>query len=549
MRGGGKGKPGGAEFLQSRSDFPLSVRLGEKTPAWELSRWGGESPLRFAPADEEGFAVRGDRRAVVYRGKKKSHRIAILGDEAFEYDCILEREPESNVVSLRMDGAEAFDFHRQPDIGNDPLLRGSLAVYKKDRMAGEGTGKLCHIMRPEIIDARGRKCHGDLRAEGNRLEIIAPEGFLAGAKYPVVVDPVIGTSTIGRQTDYPCWQTGDVSALWFYLAVSVNRFTLPRPLRGRADSFAWTRSRMSQGLSAPALYADRSGLPGRKISSKEGQYPDISAGGNNHAGWRASQFEVRDAVQSGANVWFGMFNEYFYPVFDYGGLCGEYWWDINFHWDRDPALEDIPDEIGFHVTYEILPSTYFAYSSPLSHQRAIYQGVSVQGLRAGGAGYRRGAAGLAGAGAESRRALGLLKRVSAYAQARGAPAAARRLARAARDAAGAEGAPRPLLSALRGVADATAAAGAPRLSMAAARAVASAAGAAGKAAAGFLLARVVKDVISAAGGLLRKVSMFLRVFSLGGAAENAAGRLAVRGGEARLKSAVAVEIKLDSRIK
>jgi hypothetical protein len=87
----------------------------------------------------------------VYKGWRRSHRFTILGNDAFEYDVILEREPESNVVSLTMEGAENFDFFRQPDFLKEPLLAGSYAVYKKETLIGEGTGKLCHIHRPEII--------------------------------------------------------------------------------------------------------------------------------------------------------------------------------------------------------------------------------------------------------------------------------------------------------------------------------------------------------------------------------------------------------------
>jgi hypothetical protein len=150
-------------FLQSPSDFPCVVSLGEKVPAWGLSRWAGAglaSPacLRFIPPDDEGFALRGDRRMLVYKGRRRSHRFTILGDTAFEYDCILNREPESNVITFLMEGAENFDFCQQPDFVQDPFLKGSYAVYKKETFVGEGTGKLCHIHRPEILDSRGRRC-------------------------------------------------------------------------------------------------------------------------------------------------------------------------------------------------------------------------------------------------------------------------------------------------------------------------------------------------------------------------------------------------------
>jgi hypothetical protein len=51
---------------------------------------------------------------------------------------MLEKEPESNVISLLLEGAEGFDFFRQPDFIKDPLLAGSYAVYKKETLIGGG---------------------------------------------------------------------------------------------------------------------------------------------------------------------------------------------------------------------------------------------------------------------------------------------------------------------------------------------------------------------------------------------------------------------------
>ena len=116
-------------FRQSVNDFPMTVALGKNTPSFGLHRF--KQGLRFVPPNDEGFTLRGDRQRLLYKGRRKSHRITILGDNSFEYDCILLREPESNVVSLRMEGAEYFDFLRQPDFLKEPLLAGSYAVCKK----------------------------------------------------------------------------------------------------------------------------------------------------------------------------------------------------------------------------------------------------------------------------------------------------------------------------------------------------------------------------------------------------------------------------------
>ena len=118
-------------FRQSLTDFPLTVDLGDKSPSWGLTRWAGNRGLRFIPLDDEGFSLRGNKRLLLYKGRRRSHRFTILGDGAFEYDCILNKEPESNIISLLMEGAEDFDFFRQPDFVPDPFLKGSYAVYKK----------------------------------------------------------------------------------------------------------------------------------------------------------------------------------------------------------------------------------------------------------------------------------------------------------------------------------------------------------------------------------------------------------------------------------
>ncbi len=217
-------KHDGVRFQQSLNDFPLTVSLGKKNPAWGLSRFGDACDLRFVPADDEGFTLRGDRKRLLYKGRKRSHRFTILNDGAFEYDCILLCEPESNIIALRMEGAERFDFLRQPDFVLDDFLKGSYAVYKKETLVGDGTGKLCHIHRPKIIDARDQWCWGDLSIVGNELLIIIPESFLSEAKYPVVVDPTVGTTTVGSQTTWYDPDNEDYYQLYIEVSIAVNRF-------------------------------------------------------------------------------------------------------------------------------------------------------------------------------------------------------------------------------------------------------------------------------------------------------------------------------------
>ncbi|MDR1252158.1 MAG: hypothetical protein LBK62_08310 [Treponema sp.] len=50
---------------------------------------------------------------------------------------------------------------RQPDCSPDGHLAGSYAVYRKETIVHPtyttGTGKMCHIHRPRIVDALGRE--------------------------------------------------------------------------------------------------------------------------------------------------------------------------------------------------------------------------------------------------------------------------------------------------------------------------------------------------------------------------------------------------------
>ena len=276
-------------FRQSLADFPCPVALGRKTPSFGLYRY--KEGLRFIPPDDDGFVLRGDRRRLLYKGRRRSHRITILGDSSFEYDCILEREPESNVITLLIEGAENYNFFRQPDFVKNPFLKGSYAVYKKITLIGEGTGKLCHIHRPLIIDALGRQVWGELAIIGNTLRITIPEQWLAMAKYPVVVDPTVGTSTIGAHSGYydEYYEEDylDEDDFWiepnnYYCpflcesGVALNRYQIPQDMLGQATAYVYLFLHYPYRFSyvdyfnhnwyiQPCLYTDNNNVPLQKL--------------------------------------------------------------------------------------------------------------------------------------------------------------------------------------------------------------------------------------------------------------------------------------------
>jgi hypothetical protein len=369
-------------FLQSSNDFPLVVELGREAPAWGLSRWSGGG-LRFVPPDDEGFTFRGNKQRLLYKGRRRSHRFTILGDTAFEYDCMLNREPEGNVIALRMEGAEHFDFFRQPDFVTDPFLKGSYAVYKKETLIGEGTGKLCHIHRPQIIDARGQRCWGDLSVTGNELRITIPETFLSEAKYPVVVDPAIGTTTVGSQNEWTADAGEDPVALYFLAAIAVNRFLVPETVNGNCTAYAYCNEDDGDGGGRPVLYSDNGGKPWERRSAAESLF-NFGMNGSKPPGWRTAAFQSNRSIAAGTYLWFGVLAElYWYPRFDYGTVCY-----VDAIDDYGPIPDVYPhNKQNYYENFKL--SMYFTYTSAQSYVRTLTQGVTLTDSRKQTGNYKR----------------------------------------------------------------------------------------------------------------------------------------------------------------
>lgn len=121
----------------------------------------------------------------------------------------------THVVTLK--GEEA----RRPENVID-----SLAVYYTGKALGS-TGKLCHIYRPEAVDAKGNHTWGTIDAVDSMLIVTIPQAFLDSAVYPVIVDPTFGYTDIGetevsttsdeiRGSLATCSEAGTATAMRFY---------------------------------------------------------------------------------------------------------------------------------------------------------------------------------------------------------------------------------------------------------------------------------------------------------------------------------------------
>jgi hypothetical protein len=285
-----------------------------------------------------------------------------------------------------MEGAEKYDFFRQPDFVPDPFLKGSYAVYKKETLLGEGTGKLCHIHRPLIIDALGRRVWGDLSIAGNSLFITIPEQWLAEAKYPVVVDPTVGTTTIGSQTMYYNEDNEDDYELFIEYHIAVNRFSLPEAFNGMATAYVYAYNTDYWGKCKPVLYSDSNNSPLTRRCTNEGLF-DIEVNSGKPAGWRSAAFQTNTSISSGSYIWYGFLSEWFAPRFDYGTQL--YWGWYN---DATNPNANVPDTYPLawsDTNYNFKLSMYFTWANAQNYVRTLTQGVTLTDANKQAAEYKR----------------------------------------------------------------------------------------------------------------------------------------------------------------
>ncbi|MCR9243685.1 MAG: hypothetical protein NXI31_01550 [bacterium] len=102
---------------------------------------------------------------------------------------------------VREDGIEQSFVVRQPPLGpGDLIVRGRLtsdlpAVPHAGGLRFEGPGVgACTLGAVTGIDANGRRVGGTIRFDGEVVEYILPSAWVETARFPVVVDPLIGST-------------------------------------------------------------------------------------------------------------------------------------------------------------------------------------------------------------------------------------------------------------------------------------------------------------------------------------------------------------------
>lgn len=136
---------------------------------------------------------------------------------AYEFEVILKERPASNVVQFTVQD-KGIEYFYQPELTAEEIaeggfrpenVAGSYAVYASESKTNiEGgtkykCGKLGHIYRPRIEDAKGDWVWGELLIENGILSVTIPDKWLDSAVYPVrhAAGLTFGYTSIGASND------------------------------------------------------------------------------------------------------------------------------------------------------------------------------------------------------------------------------------------------------------------------------------------------------------------------------------------------------------
>jgi len=215
-----------------------AVQIGDPadavfSPKVTLNRWNGECWLRLSFDDSN---IEPSQKSVQLTDDKVRWATPLFDfrfygvdqdDGGLELEIILKQKPLENTFSFAIH-SQSLKFCYQPPLNQelDPreytlltetealnererVLRpvevvGSYAVYHDSKAGGKyQAGKVFHVFRPRLTDADGKTAWAEFNADVQQtgvLTITLPRNFLETAKYPVVVDPTFGYTSIGASS-------------------------------------------------------------------------------------------------------------------------------------------------------------------------------------------------------------------------------------------------------------------------------------------------------------------------------------------------------------
>lgn len=190
-----------------------SKQRGEFFPQVKICRWGGgdgtnEVNLSVRLVHDEANPVVSLKDGVVeWNGEKQQALIYAIDpskdhpEGGHEFEIVLKEKPDSNVTAFTLN-TKGVDFLYQGELTPEEVKQGfdrpenvvgSYAIYASTKKANYvggkeyKAGKVGHIYRPKVVDAKGVEVWGDLNIDTKAgiLSVTIPQDFLDNAVYPV----------------------------------------------------------------------------------------------------------------------------------------------------------------------------------------------------------------------------------------------------------------------------------------------------------------------------------------------------------------------------
>ncbi len=302
------------------TDIFIGNPLGDKfIPQIDMSKWNGEAWMRTsfpAMVSSELATYDGINDRISLMIGNYTFRWYLHPNESLEYEIILVAKPigGQNSFTLNLDFPPGLEFYYQPALTQAEIdagfsrpenVVGSYAVYWGKQNNQYRTGKLCHIYRPQLIDALGNKAWATLAINtvAKTMTITADSTWLKNAAYPVVIDPTFGEAAGGAST-------------FTFTNYIMAKVAAPADGDGTADSISfYCGSWVAGGKVKGALYLNSNS----SLLTPQTEEKSSGAGGVNTFNFTGGP-SVTNGTNYGIAVWNG---DYSVSIqYDTGGVSG-----------------------------------------------------------------------------------------------------------------------------------------------------------------------------------------------------------------------------------
>lgn len=260
-------------------------------PQFKLMRWDNETNVSIRLKDFDNYSVMTDKNKIILgQEDKEAHFYNIEPCEehpegGYEFEVVLKKKPKTNKIEFTLVDKDVEYFY-QPELTPEEIEQGasrpdevvgSYAIYAKtpktNWVGGKEykCGKVGHIYRPKIIDAKGTEVWGDLHIENGILSVTIPQQFIDEAAYPI-------RHAAGLTFGYTTGQTSSQYSGRNSLALS--KFTLSE--NGVVSKLTiYTQNYTDPTLMKGLIYSDNAGYPDQLLITPS----EISTGTHTSGGW------------------------------------------------------------------------------------------------------------------------------------------------------------------------------------------------------------------------------------------------------------------------